>query len=204
MHATTNVIVCRANPRHNSRKRNSKRASRMRERHPPEEGIMSPKMHFRDRSRATKVPATKLPRQICTPRRTTRTHKGRQQIPLVTERRLTVPRPGRSGAHQIEMAVPISPEELSRRRIAIVIHQLQEDKALFRARILANSDWWSAAVPPPSSRQRRLAHQPPKRAASFLRDGRPLTVEFGSAVGLLPGECCCPSRNEVSDSRRLK
>jgi hypothetical protein len=98
MHARTNVIVCRANPRHKSRERNSKRASRMRERHPPEEGIMSPKMHFRDRSRATKVPATKLPRQICTPRRTTRTHKGRQQIPLVTERRLALPRPGRSGA----------------------------------------------------------------------------------------------------------
>ncbi len=35
------------------------------------------------------------------------------------------------GPHQIEMAVPISPEELLRKRLAIFKHQSQKDKALF-------------------------------------------------------------------------
>ncbi len=35
------------------------------------------------------------------------------------------------GPHQIEMAVPISPQELMRKRVAIFKHQSQKDKALF-------------------------------------------------------------------------
>lgn len=35
------------------------------------------------------------------------------------------------GPHQIEMAVPISPEELLRKRVAIFKHESQKDKALF-------------------------------------------------------------------------
>lgn len=35
------------------------------------------------------------------------------------------------GAHQIEMAVPLSPQELLRKRVAIFKHESQKDKALF-------------------------------------------------------------------------
>jgi hypothetical protein len=45
----------RQRSRHKSHGRNSKRANTMRGRHPPREGIMSPKMHFCDISLATKV-----------------------------------------------------------------------------------------------------------------------------------------------------
>jgi hypothetical protein len=57
MHATTNVIVCRATTRHNSRERNSNSTTMMRRHHPPNRGIMSPKMHFRDNARADRSPA---------------------------------------------------------------------------------------------------------------------------------------------------
>ena len=35
------------------------------------------------------------------------------------------------GPHQIEMAVPLSPHELLRKRVAIFKHESQKDKALF-------------------------------------------------------------------------
>jgi hypothetical protein len=57
MYVTTNDIVCRATTRHNSRNRNSNSTTMMRRHHPPNRGIMSPKMHFRDKTRADRSPA---------------------------------------------------------------------------------------------------------------------------------------------------
>jgi hypothetical protein len=57
MDVTTNDNVCRATTRHNSRERNSNSTTMMRRHHPPNRGIMSPKMHFRDKTRADRSPA---------------------------------------------------------------------------------------------------------------------------------------------------
>jgi hypothetical protein len=54
MDVTKNDIVFRVTTRHNSRERNSNHTNALGRHHPPNGGIMSPKMHFRDISRRDK------------------------------------------------------------------------------------------------------------------------------------------------------
>ena len=56
------------------------------------------------------------------------------------------------GIDEIEMAVPLSPEEVQRKRIAIFKHESQKDKALFPG--TDNREFWQRA----EERNRETAH----------------------------------------------
>ncbi len=79
-----------------------------------------------------------------------------------TARSGSIAGPGRSGGpHQIEMAVPLSPQELLRKRAAIFKHESQKDQALFPGPDLR--EFWQRAE------DRNRGHGPALRPA---RPGR--------------------------------